>query len=167
MFSVMDRFACALIDALGGTAKVAQAMHAPASTVSNMRSHLTTSRLNHLRRIAKQDHPGLDIEALAAEYGVELLPIPEPERQSPGSSSAISRLVAPEASAVEDNGDAPPFRNLPRGTVQTAPGASREIAGKYVGTNAEAVTNATNSSANSSELCGGSSTNNAFAEVVA
>ncbi len=98
----MDRFACALIDALGGTTKVAHAMHAPASTVNNMRSNLTSSRLNHLRRIAQQEHPNLDVEALAEEFGVELLPIPEPDHQSLGTSGQISRQSsAPNGVAAE------------------------------------------------------------------
>ena len=87
----MNGFACALIDALGGTAKVAQAMHAAPTTVSNMRSNLTTSRLNHLRRIARQDHPDLDVEGLAAKYGVELPPINSTVAPSSRSSGASSR----------------------------------------------------------------------------
>lgn len=91
---LMDKFACALIDALGGTAKVAHAMNAPASTVSNMRSNLTGSRLNHLRRIARQDHPSLDVDALAAEHGVELPPIGSDIAPSSGTSSQISQQAA-------------------------------------------------------------------------
>lgn len=90
----MDKFACALIDALGGTAKVAQAMNAPASTVSNMRSNLTGSRLNHLRRIARQDHPSLDIEALAAEHGVELPCIESVCFTSHGKADEVSASVS-------------------------------------------------------------------------
>lgn len=71
----MDRFACALITAMGGTTKVARAMHASVSTVNNMRRQLTPSRLNHLRRIAEQEHPALNVDALAAEHCVELLPL--------------------------------------------------------------------------------------------
>jgi hypothetical protein len=89
----MNGFACALIDALGGTAKVAQAMNAPPTTVSNMRSNLTPSRLNHLRRIARQDHPNLDVEALAAEYGVELPPIGSAVGSSARSSAASSQCI--------------------------------------------------------------------------
>lgn len=71
----MDRFACALITALGGPTKVARAMHAPVSTVNNMRRQLTSSRLNHLRRIAEQEHPALDVDALAARHSVQLVPL--------------------------------------------------------------------------------------------
>ena len=90
----MDRFACALIDALGGTAKVAQAMHAPPTTVSNMRTNLTTSRLNHLRRIARQEHPSLDVEALAAANGVELPPIGPSDTASSGMTDQVSDRAA-------------------------------------------------------------------------
>lgn len=90
----MDRFACALIDALGGTAKVAHAMHAPPTTVSNMRSNLTASRLNHLRRIAQQEHPSLDVEALAAKHGVSLPPIASGLPSSAGKADEHSGRVA-------------------------------------------------------------------------
>lgn len=50
-------------------------MHAPVSTVNNMRRQLTPSRLNHLRRIAEQEHPALDVDALAANHSIQLVPL--------------------------------------------------------------------------------------------
>jgi hypothetical protein len=90
----MDRFASALIDALGGTAKVADLMHAPVSTVHNMRTRrLTDSRLNHLRRIAQDYVPPVDVSALAAAHGIELRSIDPALDQSSGKIDASSHRV--------------------------------------------------------------------------
>lgn len=90
----MDRFASALIDALGGTAKVAELMHAPISTVHNMRTRrLTESRLNHLRRIAQDSVPPVNVTVLAAAYGVELRSIEPASVQSSGNADANSPQV--------------------------------------------------------------------------
>lgn len=87
----MDDFACALIDALGGLTKVARAMHAPVSTVSNMRSRLTDSRLNHLRRIAASDFPHVDVEALAEAFGRQLPSMTGGAEPSSGDEGEISQ----------------------------------------------------------------------------
>ncbi|GAA4220210.1 hypothetical protein GCM10022253_23840 [Sphingomonas endophytica] len=71
----MSTFASALIDALGGTAKVASLAETPMSTVHNMRRRLTESRLNHLRRIAEDAGLGSQVMALAADHGVMLKPL--------------------------------------------------------------------------------------------
>lgn len=71
----MSTFASALIDALGGTAKVASLAEAPMSTVHNMRRRLTDSRLNHLRRIAKDEGLEARVADLAAVHGVPLKPL--------------------------------------------------------------------------------------------
>lgn len=87
----MDRFASALIDALGGTAKVAELMHAPVSTVHNMRTRrLTDSRLNHLRRIAQDSVPPVNVTVLAAAHGVELRSIELVPEQSSGKTAETS-----------------------------------------------------------------------------
>jgi hypothetical protein len=91
----MDRFASALIDALGGTAKVADLMHAPISTVHNMRTRrLTESRLNHLRRIAQDCAPPVDVAALASIHGVELRSIDAVPDQSSGKTLESSLRVS-------------------------------------------------------------------------
>jgi len=90
----MDRFASALIDALGGTARVAELMHAPLSTVHNMRTRrLTDSRLNHLRRIAQDSAPPVDVASLAATHGVELRSIEPMPAQSSGKNDTSSHRV--------------------------------------------------------------------------
>ena len=71
----MDPFASALIDRLGGTARVASLADAPMSTVHNMRRRLTVSRLNHLRRIASDIGLADEVENLARQHGMELSPI--------------------------------------------------------------------------------------------
>lgn len=71
----MDLFASALIDALGGTAKVASLAEAPMSTVHNMRRRLTRSRLNHLRRIAAAEGLSREVIDLARAHGVALEPL--------------------------------------------------------------------------------------------
>jgi len=87
----MDRFASAVIDALGGTAKVADMMHAPVSTVHNMRTRrLTASRLNHLRRIAQDQVPPVDVALIAEEHGVELRSIGRHNTTSCGNAVGIS-----------------------------------------------------------------------------
>ena len=91
----MDQFASALIDALGGTTKTATLMEAPISTVHNMRTRkLTGSRLNHLRRIAQNVEPPVDVAALADRFGVELEPIDGLECPSSGNTQAVSAEVA-------------------------------------------------------------------------
>lgn len=90
----MDRFASALIDALGGTAKVAELMHAPISTVHNMRTRrLTESRLNHLRRIAQDSTPPVDVAEIAATHGVELRSIETLPNESSGKNRETSLPV--------------------------------------------------------------------------
>lgn len=82
----MDTFPAALIDAMGGTTVVAKLMHAPVSTVNNMRTRrVTDSRLNHLRRIAIAEFPNLDVDTLATQHGVALLPMPGDSNPSPRS----------------------------------------------------------------------------------
>lgn len=69
----MDAFANALIDALGGTGKVAGYSKTPASTVSSWRRDgLTPARQDHLFRIAEDECPSVDVRALAAAHGVSL-----------------------------------------------------------------------------------------------
>lgn len=90
----MDEFANALIDALGGTTKTAALMEAPLSTVHNMRTRkLTGSRLNHLRRIANDLEPPVDVPALAARFGVELEPIDSLGCASSGNAHDLSGEV--------------------------------------------------------------------------
>ena len=91
----MDDFACALIDALGGTTETARLMNAPVSTVQNMKSRkLTGSRLDHLRRIAQDRDPPLDVDAIAARFDVELPPISGAAIRSPGNGSDLSAQVS-------------------------------------------------------------------------
>ncbi|WP_161773104.1 hypothetical protein [Sphingomonas sp. RIT328] len=91
----MDTFPAALIDAMGGTTVVARLMNAPVSTVNNMRTRrVTGSRLNHLRRIALAEFPNLDVEAIAANHGVELPTMGDGSGASSGSSIEISRQAA-------------------------------------------------------------------------
>jgi hypothetical protein len=91
----MDTFPAALIDAMGGTTVVAKLMHAPVSTVNNMRTRrITDSRLNHLRRIAIAEFPNLDVETLAREHGVLLPSMGENATASSGTSSEISQRSA-------------------------------------------------------------------------
>jgi hypothetical protein len=90
----MDKFAAALIDALGGTTEVARFMSAPVSTVHNMRTkRLTGSRLNHLRRIARDERPSLDVAALASDHGFELPPIAPEDSPSCGKTDEVSQQV--------------------------------------------------------------------------
>jgi len=90
----MDQFASAVIDALGGTAKVAELMHAPVSTVHNMRTRrLTASRLNHLRRIAQDQVPPVNVALIAAEHGVELRSIGPHDALSCGNANEVSARV--------------------------------------------------------------------------
>ena len=91
----MDRFASALIDALGGTVKVAELMHAPISTVHNMRTRrLTESRLNHLRRIAQDSIPPVDVAKIAASHCVELRSIEALPNESSGKNRETSLPVS-------------------------------------------------------------------------
>lgn len=69
----MDAFASALIDAMKGTSNVARLAKAPITTVHNWRrAGLAPSRLDHLRRIARDEFPDVDIVAIAAAHGVTL-----------------------------------------------------------------------------------------------
>jgi hypothetical protein len=69
----MDAFASALIDAMKGTSNVARLAKAPITTVHNWRrAGLAPSRLDHLRRIARDEFPGVDVAAIAAAHGVSL-----------------------------------------------------------------------------------------------
>ena len=73
MYAVMDAFANELIDAMGGTQEVATLALAPVRTIYNWRNRgLSPSRLDHLRRIAQDDLPTVDVEAIARRHGVEL-----------------------------------------------------------------------------------------------
>ena len=71
----METFASALINALGGTAQVAELSDAPMSTIHNMRRCLTGSRLNHLRRIAAMEGLAERVDEVARQHGVELPPL--------------------------------------------------------------------------------------------
>lgn len=91
----MDEFASALIDTLGGTTRTATLMDAPLSTVHNMRTRkLTGSRLNHLRRIANDLEPPVDVAAIAARFGVELDPIEGLNGPSSGKAHEVSAEAA-------------------------------------------------------------------------
>jgi hypothetical protein len=73
----MDAFATALIDAMDGTSNVARLARAPITTVHNWRkAGLAPSRLDHLRRIARDEYPELDVAALAAAHGITLSDAP-------------------------------------------------------------------------------------------
>ncbi|WP_267396974.1 MULTISPECIES: hypothetical protein [unclassified Sphingomonas] len=91
----MDDFANALIDALGGTTATAQRARTGVSTVHHWRrTGLSPSRLDHLRRIAQDECPSVNVEAIAAEYGVELPPIGEADQTSSGNIGDDSQQVA-------------------------------------------------------------------------
>jgi len=91
----VDAFANALIDGMGGTTAVANHTRASTSTVHSWRKNgLTASRLDHLRRIAQNECPSVDVEAIAAMHGVELPPTGDNPATSSGSSSEISQRAA-------------------------------------------------------------------------
>jgi hypothetical protein len=91
----MDSFANALIDALGGTTAVANRARTGVSTVHHWRrTGLSASRLDHLRRIAQDELPSVNVEAIAAEHGVELPPIGDEAATSSGTSPEISQQAA-------------------------------------------------------------------------
>jgi hypothetical protein len=94
MYPSMDAFSIALIDAFGGTSTVARLTKAPISTVHGWRrAGLAPSRLDHLRRIAQDEAPLVDVAALAAEYGVELSPIGPSVGTSCGKADEVSAPV--------------------------------------------------------------------------
>jgi hypothetical protein len=91
----MDDFANALIDALGGTTAVANRARTGVSTVHHWRrSGLSPSRLDHLRRIAQDECPSVNVNLIAAEHGVELPPIAVADATSSGTSAEVSQRVA-------------------------------------------------------------------------
>lgn len=91
----METFASALIDALGGTTRTAELMNAPLSTVHNMRTRkLTGSRLDHLRRIARDMQPPVDVSAIAARFDIELDPIQPLSLSSSGNGVDLSAAVS-------------------------------------------------------------------------
>jgi hypothetical protein len=86
----MDRFANALIDALGGPAAVASKTRNPVRTVHNWRKNgLSPARLDHLCRVAQDESPSVDVPALAAEYGVAILPNGPAAARSPENATDI------------------------------------------------------------------------------
>jgi hypothetical protein len=91
----MDAFANALIDALGGTTATAQRARTGVSTVHHWRrTGLSPSRLDHLRRIAQDECPSVNVEAIAAECGVELPPIGDVGDPSSGKTGENTQAVA-------------------------------------------------------------------------
>lgn len=95
MLMVMDSFATALIDALGGTTAVANRARTGVSTVHHWRrAGLSASRLDHLRRIAQDELPLVDVDAIAAQHGVELPPICEMGPTSAGKADEVSASVS-------------------------------------------------------------------------
>ncbi|MBB3875289.1 hypothetical protein GGR47_001524 [Sphingomonas aquatilis] len=91
----MDAFANALIDAMGGTTAVATRAKTGVSTVHHWRrTGLSPSRLDHLCRIAHDELPSLDLEAIAEEHGVQLPFSGEDVGSSVGKAGEISGSVA-------------------------------------------------------------------------
>lgn len=91
----MDSFANALIDALGGTTAVANRARTGVSTVHHWRRNgLSASRLDHLRRIAQDELPAVNVEVIAAQHGVHLPTIGETIAPSCGKIDDISTGAA-------------------------------------------------------------------------
>jgi len=90
----MDAFASQLIDQMGGTTAVANLARTNRSTVHSWRqAGLSPSRLDHLRRIVQDECPSVDIDAIAAQHGVELPPIAAPVQASPGNATDLTAPV--------------------------------------------------------------------------
>lgn len=87
----MIEFTNAVIDALGGTTATAQRAKTGVSTVHHWRAKgLSPSRLDHLRRIAQDECPSVDMDGLARQFGVELPPIDLGVTPSSGKPAQVS-----------------------------------------------------------------------------
>lgn len=98
----MNTFADALIDAMGGTTKVAGFTKAPVTTVHAWRSRkLTAARLDHLRRVIATERLDVDVPALARRHGVT---IGEASGEH-GGDDAAGVAASPSGSAAEFAGE--------------------------------------------------------------